>query len=140
MPAPFSLSLGLNDVLGGSDSWSWLSYSRRSSRIDLLSRRTLRVLRWSHTSILSEVQIQATVLQLCNQEQDRERKKWCSEQIKDTDIDEAGGHADDITAIIDTPGNGIEEPEEDEVARDAEVVLCDVEALGGCEAVSEEGC
>ena len=112
-------SLNLNSVLRGrnSRSWSrWLSNSWRSRRIDLLNSRSLRVLSRSYTSILSEVKIQATILQLRNQEQDRKSEERHCEQIQDTDIDKARSDGNDITTIIDTPCDGVQEPEEHEIA------------------------
>lgn len=88
---------------------------------------------------MSEVKIQATIFQLRNQEQDRESEERHGEQIQDTDIDKARSDRDDIPAIIDAPCDGVQEPEEDEVAGEDEVGLGDVETLGGCEAAGEEG-
>lgn len=75
-----------------------------------------------HTAILREVHVEHAVIPLPGQRQRRERQANNEEDVQNTEEDQALGDADDVAAVGNAKGNGVEQPEQVGIAREHEVV------------------
>lgn len=113
------------------------SSSRSLSRRGLLALHEVRTLR--NTAILREVQVQLAEVPPVAQQDDAERQHGDEEHVEDAVEDKAVSDGDFVSAVGETPGDGVQQPEEDGPAGEDDVVALDLEALGGQETRVEEG-
>jgi len=122
-----SLNLNLNgSASGGGDSGG-------------IGRVLLRVgasVDWD-TAILSEGNVETAIIPAAGEEDDSKGEADNQEQVENTKPDEGRGDTDNVAAIRQTPGNGINEPEEVGVAREHGVVPADADAGSAPHAVLE---
>jgi hypothetical protein len=82
------------------------------------------------TAILREVQVHTAIVPAAGEEQDSRSSTEQQKHIENTKEDEALGDTDDVAAVRDGKGDGVQEPEEvDEAGQDG-VVAADLEAQG----------
>lgn len=82
------------------------------------------------TAVLGKVQVEGAVVPLAGEEQEGEGESGDHEEVEDAEEDEALCHADLVAAVGHTEGDGVQQPEEVEPAREHEVVPVQVQATG----------
>lgn len=82
------------------------------------------------TAVLSEGNVEAVVVPAAAEEDKGVAESGDEENIKNAEEDHALGDTNDIAAVRDTPGNGIEEPEKVGPAREHHVVAVDTNTVG----------
>lgn len=78
------------------------------------------------TTVLSEVQVHATIVPLAGENQETNGSAQDEKQVEDAKEDEALGDANDIATIRDGEGDGVQKPEEVNIARQGVMVTTDV--------------
>lgn len=82
------------------------------------------------TAVLGEGDVEAVVVPAAAEEDKGVAESGDEDNIEDTEEDHALGNTNNVAAVRDTPGNGVEEPEEVGPAREHHVVLVDTNAVG----------
>lgn len=82
------------------------------------------------TAVLSEGNVEAVVVPAAAEEDKGVAESGDEDNIENTEEDHALGDTNDIAAVRDTPGNGIEEPEKVGPAREHHVVAVDTNTVG----------
>ncbi len=97
------------------------------SRSGLLGEGTLS---GSNTAVLSEGDVELAIIPLAGQEDDGKRQDRDGENIKDAEEDEGSHDTNLVAAVRQTPGDGVEEPEEVDQAGKGEIVTADTNTAG----------
>lgn len=122
----------------GFDGWGSSGLSNASGGASWSSSLLGEVTSLADTAVLGEVEVERAVVPGAGEEEEGEGGDGDEEDIEDTEEDEAGGLADGVAAVRHTPGDGVDEPEEDSPAGETPEVSADVEAAGGEGAAVEE--
>jgi len=88
---------------------------------------------------LSELEVQFAVVPSCRQEQEGSCQKWHSEDIQNAKEDEATRDRDLVSTVVQTIGDRVQKPHEDEIAADNGVVCRDADPLRRYEALVQDG-
>lgn len=89
------------------------------------------------TAILGEGNVESAIIPPSGEDNGESSEADDEEQVEDTEPDEAGSNTNDITAIRQTPCNGIDEPEEVGIAGKLGVVAADAN-MGGVPAAVDQ--
>lgn len=82
------------------------------------------------TTVLSEGNVEAVVVPAAAEEDKGIAESGDKDDVEDAKEDHALGDTNDVAAVRDTPGNGVEEPEKIGPAREHHVVAVDTDAVG----------
>ena len=82
------------------------------------------------TAVLSEGNVEAVVVPAAAKEDKGVAESSDEDDIENTEEDHALGNTNDVAAVRDTPGNGVEEPEKVGPAREHHVVAVDTDTVG----------
>lgn len=115
----------------GGGSWSG---GRSSSRGVLLGEGAGLLV---DTAVLREGNVEAVVIPAAGEDQEGPRGDGDEQEVENTVEDERRRDANVVAAVRDTPGNGVQEPEEVDPAGKERVVAGDAQALGADGAVAE---
>lgn len=90
-----------------------------------------------NAAVLSKVEVQGVVVPLPGQHEEEHGAEGDHENVQDAEEDEVRGDANLVAALRDTKGDGVEQPQEVEVAGENEVVARSTDALGADDALGE---
>jgi len=88
-------------------------------------------------AVLSEGNVETAIVPAAGEEDDGKGEADNQKEVEDAEPDHGTGDADDVAAVRETPGDGIDEPEKVGVAREHGVVPADADAGGAPHAVLE---
>lgn len=93
--------------------------------VSLLRERTITSM---NAAVLGKVHVEVSIIPFSGQEQESKGKAGDQEKVENAKEDETLGGANAVTAIGQAPSDGIEEPEQIEVAGEKKVVSAGSEA------------
>lgn len=112
--------------------------SSRRNRTRLLGVHTVAIAA-ANATVLREVQVHTAIVPPARE--DEESNGGAAEQhdVQDTEVDHALGHADDVAAVGDGKGDGVEQPDEVYEAGEHGVVAADWDVVGAVDAIVGRG-